>query len=303
MDELRYDMRRGFSMIEVLVSLSVIGVLMAILVPAVQRSREAARLVQCKSHLHQLGVACHNFEQSNRFFPSSPHAFQDLSPYLEGSNGVASPPVMLCPSDPKTRRDFGEVNYHLSSGSSFRDVGSDFDGILDTRIQNKPGKSGRALHEITDGLSNTALFSERLCAGSFVDELTEAELAKDPTRYLWYIRAPLFGPSGNENELVRRCELERTTQFPASPGTHGMFNVWLPGYNHLMTPNRPPCFNGNLDNATDNVPVVPPTSLHTGGISLLLCDGSVRFVQDGVDQLLWRSVGTRNDGRSVSGEW
>lgn len=303
MDELRINMRRGISMIEVLVSLSVIGVLMAILVPAVQRSREAARLIECKSHLHQLGVACQNFEQSNRFLPSSSNAFHDLLPYVEGGNGVVSPPVMLCPSDPKTHRELGEVNYHISSGSSFRDERRDFDGILDTRLQNKSGKYGRALNEISDGLSNTAFFSERLSAGSFIGELTEAELANDPTRYLWYIREPLFGPSGNENELVRRCALERTTQFPASPGTNGMFGVWVPGYNHLTTPNRPPCFNGNLESATDNVPVVPPTSMHSGGISLLLCDGSVRFVSNGVDQVLWRAVGTRNDGTAVSGEW
>ncbi len=296
-------MRRGISITEVLVSLSVIGLLMAILVPAVQQSREAARLMQCKSNLHQLGVACSNFEQTYRFLPSSSQAFTDLLPYLEGGNGVVSPPVMSCPSDSKTHRDLGEVNYHISSGSSFRDAAWDFDGILDTKLQTKPGKHGRALHEISDGLSNTAYFSERLCAGSFVSDLTEAELANDPTRYLWYIREPLFGPSGNENELVRRCEMERTTQFPASPGTLSLFGVWMPGYNHLTTPNRPPCFNGNLDSATDNVPVVPPTSLHSGGISLLLCDGSVRFVQNGVDKSLWRAVGTRNDGHAIPGDW
>ncbi len=296
-------MRRGISITEVLVSLSVIGLLMAILVPAVQQSREAARLMQCKSNLHQLGVACSNFEQTYRFLPSSSQAFTDLLPYLEGGNGVVSPPVMSCPSDPKTHRDLGEVNYHISSGSSFRDAAWDFDGILDTKLQTKPGKHGRALHEISDGLSNTAYFSERLCAGSFVSDLTEAELANDPTRYLWYIREPLFGSSGNEDELVRRCEMERTTQFPASPGTLSLFGVWMPGYNHLTTPNRPPCFNGNLESATDNVPVVPPTSLHSGGISLLLCDGSVRFVQNGVDKSLWRAVGTRNDGHSIPGDW
>ncbi len=290
-------MRRGISITEVLVSLSIIGVLAALILPAVQRSREAARLLQCKSHLHQLGVASSSFEGAHRILPCGPRAFSDLLPYLEGGNGVVSPPVMICPSDPLTHRDQGEVNYHLSSGSSFWDETMDYDGILIHSLR------GRPLREISDGLSNTSLFSERLCAGSFVSLLSESQLAQEPTRYLWYIREPYFGVPSSEDELVRRCEQERTTQYPASVGTSSIFAVWFPGFNHLTTPNRPPCFNGNLESASDNTPLVPPTSLHAGGVSLLLCDGSVRFVANTVDIRVWRSVGSRSDGIATSGDW
>jgi prepilin-type N-terminal cleavage/methylation domain-containing protein len=59
----------GFTLVELLVVISIIGILVALLLPAVQAAREAARLTQCRNNLKQLAVACHNFESTNGFFP------------------------------------------------------------------------------------------------------------------------------------------------------------------------------------------------------------------------------------------
>ncbi len=128
---LRRVHRRGFTLVELLVVIAIIGVLVALLLPAVQAAREAARRMQCQNHLKQIGLAMHNYHSAHRCFPAGRmrslidaqgrcfSAYAHLLPFLEAAtlydridfnanpddpaaNGTAlsqTIPFFLCPSD------------------------------------------------------------------------------------------------------------------------------------------------------------------------------------------------------------
>src|SRR5687768_15643540 len=89
---------RGFSLIELLVVIAIIGLLVALLLPAVQSAREAARRTDCRNRLHQIGLALHNYHDAHRVFPPaetstslddafSGHAVHvDILPYIDQAN-------------------------------------------------------------------------------------------------------------------------------------------------------------------------------------------------------------------------
>ncbi len=138
----------GFTLVEVLVVIAIIGLLVALLLPAVQAAREAARRMSCTNHLKQIGLALQNYEGTSKCLPSartgSPHlwsAHAQILPYLEGGNvyktinfsyGVLDPvnvdavkaiiPTYLCPSDSQDRLhpNFGPNNYVANAGTGRR---------------------------------------------------------------------------------------------------------------------------------------------------------------------------------------
>lgn len=314
--------RAAFTLIELLVVIAIIAILVALLLPAVQQAREAARRTQCKNNLKQLGLALHNYHGSFNCFPFGQQAggfppadktfsgVSQLLPYFDQGNvyqlinfsvAVSDPlndvprsvelPGLRCPSDPTNNISGlgGALNYYMNKGNGiiWQSPSGPNSGFPESNGIMYFQSNVRVGH-IIDGASNTAAFSERLLSdgnNSVVSPVADV----------------FFSPAAptNQDDAINICAAldinNLANQFPFFTGA-----PWMSGhhtYQHVNIPNSRTCGFFLVERAN-----FPPSSRHVGGVNVTLADGSVRFVTENIDLALWRGLGSR-DGGEVLGEF
>ena len=269
--------RRGFTLIELLVVIAIIGILIALLLPAVQQAREAARRSQCKNNLAQIALATLNYEMAHGVLPSgcinsdgpivsTPDGYHmgwtvHLLPYLDQSylyqridfsKGAYEQEeeitevmmnVYLCPSGAGHEE---AISYAGCHGGSETQIAEDNEGVffLNSRVRYR---------DIPDGSTNTLFFGEK-------------------TR----IAGDLNWMSGTRTSLKNTGS--KPNQLPSTRNLHGAQRSKTP------------------DDMTDPNTVGGFGSSHTGGAQFALGDGSVRFLSENIDIEVYESLGKRADG-------
>ena len=332
---------RGFTLIELLVVIAIIAILIALLLPAVQQAREAARRSQCKNNLKQLGIAFHNYHETYNAFPFAWSVGNDLNVTVWGimllpmldqgplyeqwdsrvpaiNEAVAFfpasaaavqqnlrviqtvLPVFTCasastmPIDDYTlsgvpgvptlnwraaRSDYipatgvRGVYANLAYANFPGGAGGSRDGALNAlgALAGGAGKSVTRMRDLSDGVTNTILVGERTGGRTIF-----RGLLADPT--LTTLGGPTNG--GGWGDFLNGEHWPQGALFDGMPG-----------------PNGGPCAI-NCNNLRGN----SFHSFHSGGIQIVLCDGSARFISENISSFVFASLITRGKGE-VMGEF
>jgi prepilin-type N-terminal cleavage/methylation domain-containing protein/prepilin-type processing-associated H-X9-DG protein len=333
--------RRGFTLVELLVVIAIIGVLVALLLPAVQSAREAARRSQCLNNLKQIALGAHNHHDTFHHLPeavqmtyftavqSQKGTGQDynqnfgpnwailLMPFLEqgntysqynvddyrlknGSNAwramrTLKPKVYQCPSDGGARQPFSGAggnwqrgNYAANAGPAWwyltpngivPNVGFASDPKYGPAGPVMSANYGARLAEVSDGLSNTVMFTE-----------VRSGLNPKDIRGTWAIGLP--GASIVCAHAVGDCLYPNDT-LPKADDIQDCNQFW---YAEMGPKDHMGCSPDGWYNMQAQA-----RSLHAGHVcNIAMCDGSVRAVISAIDQKSWFTMNSACDATATT---
>ena len=314
--EIRNQKSTAFTLVELLVVITIIGILIALLLPAVQAAREAARRTQCSNNLKQLALAMHGFHEARGHLPPGMNGccmgtwLVYILPYLENQNlfdqyknlggtFATGPEFKRTPNDKIT-------GTRLAAATCPSDTASGYPFLAYEMI-----KHNYAVNFGNTGLENTNLgenysFSKVLNQGQPDEVVFHGAPFNSRTTCSFD-----FITDGLSNTLL----LAEVVQTEGSKDVRGI--IWWgdgAGFSTYLAPNssqpdllysidvcdpvgnNPPC--GQISSAMPAM--FASRSRHSGGVGAALCDGSVRFVANSIDINTWRALSTTRGNEIIS---
>lgn len=349
---------RGFTLVELLVVIAIIGILVALLLPAIQAAREAARRSQCVNNLKQIGIALHNYHNSNKKFPNgwwvrnAPDGFyanvntkllpyfeeaslhniydqneawydQEIPPKVPVSVGALPIPLFNCPStsepNPIQHAEltrilgggrnsvFGTTDYAYCKGATDAYCLDLRGWTLGSKVEFRPGpidptlqgmfsiQWGAAIRQITDGTSKTIAVGDasgdpkwKVCHGRgctvAVPETTTGEVP-----YAWF---PWIAGQPNSTQYYNGGKFIVTSLFAATVEPMNKYPV-TDSYIEINTFYNPNTAVSCLDSRQGGKDYASNyRSNHPGGCNFLMGDGSVTFLNESMDLLVYQARST-----------